>query len=1643
MSSSKRVVDDSDEDEDLKSKQAASFFDNEADESGEDAKSNEEDEEEEEASDNDYKKDGFVVSDGEDDDEEEESSKRKKKKHRFKRNKRVKLDDDDLLLVSQAQQDQSKVVVAEEDDEDDEDSFIVDDDEDEFDGDQKLESKKTRKKKKSTFEDQIQLENDTDFGAIFNHRGFFDSQEDEEDDDESVTKERPVKETRLADSYEYATQAENYMLASDESIVKLDIPERTQIFERSLRLERKDDDSRGEFFLQYLEEEEEQERFGEGYEMLVRASNPIERARTAQSNWVLSQLTQQYESRHEIFEATEESVKNALKLLQREDLEVPFIHIYRRNMVHPLQLEDLWAIVEHSYRYVKLIRQRKSLKQIIEKTIPNDLMDEETALGEDHLGAKSVQAVLLERVDAAESLDQETLGDILNFVSFKYGEAAEQVDASQDDDAHSEVDAFENDSDDDEDDEDRSKSLMALRTKAEKVKNEGMVKVQRKVKRRSENRKANYLKLREYNLEEFCHKVVSIPRLAASIDAGRRIFLVQDDVGDDPSALALLAIGQELSSEEKIVRVATLNLSVEIMHEPRVRAYMRGLYRTMGKLSTKLTVKGRQVIATDPLHEYYGISSLNNKPFNAFLEKNESDPKQDYRDQILLIRKAEKEGFLLKKINRAELTVHLLLSLSEYMLTEEGVGRVKIGTQLEEVEGELKIRFPNPDVFDEWDRIRFNVLKHCILNCLLPYLEQRMMKELDKHAEERVLRLCGIHAWKLATRAPVAFPVSGTPVILPNHLRVKSTKCRVMAAYLTDEMREPNYAVVLDESGFVLDYVGMPSISKRNEVETRLNEMIDRLSPHFVVLNGSAGMRIRGIFMGLEKRAIQQAENARGPSRKGGSYETDEELSIRNPDQVFIPMIMDDTLASVVASGAVRMKEFKEYHMHLRKSIAMGRCMQNQLSELCAIWTDISRGDNMNMEKSEMLTLTMHPLQGELRSSALLRVIHQVLVTAVAMNGVDVNHLVRSAHSRTVLPFVPGLGFRKALSLIQEMDRGGRNITSRFQLIECIEKSLVSDDTGESRVVRNAIGFLSTASRANDPLDFENATSEDLENFHGLDQTRIHPELNSIAVYMSWKARYGDRKQMPQLDDDGTIPPEVARCVYKTMRKSREALNKLLTEDPEWISRYGEAHWTPFYREFALPSSSSSTWDLIGDEIGKLDLDEVLEEFASLPKHLADYNDVDKQSLSFCKSEFQFPFQGYQLPCKPLTPTETFDLLTGENDESLMPGTDLMAKIFRIRGNWVEVRLSSGVNGSIYITELSNERVPDHLMRPGEPYDERDTIEAWMEETLGLSVGSDVAARVIEVNKERFSCKLTARASVLDKLPHVQLEDPWWKRPETLNERKDARRGRGRTADGVLKRPISHPAFHNMTRSEAEARLKDKPIGDCIIRPSSQGLLQLTVTWKVSESPHLLFQHFLVSESGKKPTDTKLGTPLKVKDLVFEDLDELLERYLSPVADFMKDVYKFRYFKYKTKYSIQEDCRQSKAQEAKRIPYFIVPNEEHPGYFMMYYQPGTSVRKVGISVTPDGFKLQTTVNGKVPEVMNSLDAVIAYFKSNFAKFGVQPSSSRYSNNSSSRDRYSSSRDRYSESRDYDDRGYNDRRGGDRDYRQSSSSSHYY
>jgi transcription elongation factor SPT6 len=255
-----------------------------------------------------------------------------------------------------------------------------------------------------------------------------------------------------------------------------------------------------------------------------------------------------------------------------------------------------------------------------------------------------------------------------------------------------------------------------------------------------------------------------------------------------------------------------------------------------------------------------------------------------------------------------------------------------------------------------------------------------------------------------------------------------------------------------------------------------------------------------------------------------------------------------------------------------------------------------------------------------------------------------------------------------------------------------------------------------------------------------------------------------------------------------------------------------------------------------------------------------------------------------------------------------------------------------------------------------------------------------IYTRLTKIDIERFSVDLTARGS---DLADVNFEwrprlDDFYDREQEDQEKVQLEAEKKRKAKcNYIRRVIVHPSFHNIAYKDAERLLQDMEQGEVIIRPSSKGPANLTVSWKVTDSPPII-THIDVKEENKE-NEFSLGQSLWIGDEEFEDLDEIIARHIQPMAAFCRDMLNHKYFREAeggNREIMQKMVQEEKKKAPSKIPYYFSASKDFPGKFLLCYAPKLKPRHEFMTVTPDGIRFRGQIH-------HSLNACVNWFKEHF------------------------------------------------------------
>ncbi|KAL4571782.1 hypothetical protein LXL04_018547 [Taraxacum kok-saghyz] len=318
---------------------------------------------------------------------------------------------------------------------------------------------------------------------------------------------------------------------------------------------------------------------------------------------------------------------------------------------------------------------------------------------------------------------------------------------------------------------------------------------------------------------------------------------------------------------------------------------------------------------------------------------------------------------------------------------------------------------------------------------------------------------------------------------------------------------------------------------------------------------------------------------------------------------------------------------------------------------------------------------------------------------------------------------------------------------------------------------------------------------------------------------------------------------------------------------------------------------------------------------------------------------------------------QEFYMLSGESEATLSEGKIVQATIRRVQPQRAICVLDSGLTGMIGKEDYSDDRRDNDL-------------------TERLSEGDIVTARIKSIEKSRCQVFLSCRESDLRNENRFEKMDPYYyeDRDDLELEKEKVQKAKMLAKKHFKSRMIVHPRFQNITADEAVEMLSDKEPGESIVRPSSRGPSFLTLTLKIYDN---VYAHKDIIEGGKENKDItsmlRIGKTLKIGEDVFEDLDEVMDRYVDPLVTYLKTMISYRKFKDGEKAEVDEYLRKEKIDNPSRIVYAFGISHEHPGTFILTYIRSSNPHHEYVGLYPKGFKFRK-------KMFEEIDRLVAYFQ---------------------------------------------------------------
>lgn len=404
-------------------------------------------------------------------------------------------------------------------------------------------------------------------------------------------------------------------------------------------------------------------------------------------------------------------------------------------------------------------------------------------------------------------------------------------------------------------------------------------------------------------------------------------------------------------------------LAQEIAHDPILKASFRDVFGQQATVSVQPTEQGKTAI--DDRHPYAPFKWLKEKPLASF----EGTP------LFLKLAAAEQEGLI--EINfRAE-------SQSAHHPDRQ----VALHERFAEGLSNIFFSAGQSEIAEDWNQWRLAILNEATQS-LMDHASAWLRSKLVKDAQEVVLSAV---SRKFEQRME-CIPYTRDPDRRDSS-RGETPSVVAISAGAGEFRKDDIHAVFLDVKGRMRQSTTFETLApvrdtrpqheqdRSNTARDAFREFLKQTNPTVIVVGG---WTIRTKDLLLDVRALAE--------------------------EVGIPVIMvEDSTARLYRSSADASKEFQELHEVGRYCVGLARYVQCPAAEYAALSTSQLEGINFDANQKY---IPVERLRFQLEQS---------LVNVINYTGIDINQAVRSPYIQKQLPYISGLGPRKANMLIDKL----------------------------------------------------------------------------------------------------------------------------------------------------------------------------------------------------------------------------------------------------------------------------------------------------------------------------------------------------------------------------------------------------------------------------------------------------------------------------------------------------------------------------------------------------------------------------------------------------------------------------------------------
>ncbi|KAK0108359.1 Transcription elongation factor spt6 [Cadophora gregata] len=434
---------------------------------------------------------------------------------------------------------------------------------------------------------------------------------------------------------------------------------------------------------------------------------------------------------------------------------------------------------------------------------------------------------------------------------------------------------------------------------------------------------------------------------------------------------------------------------------------------------------------------------------------------------------------------------------------EEGLIEVKVKLQNEqEFRKQLFAEFASDnfsELADAWNDERQKVLDLAFTK-LERVITKGVKESMRTECQDSVLKICREEYSKKLDQAPYK-PKGMILGTIPRVLALSNGN--------GDPARDPVGWAWVEEDGRVLEHGKFENLSRNERAREDFVELVLRRKPDV--------LGISGFSVDTHKLIISLKDLIEEKGLKGAEFEDPETGDDRSEPLEIV--VVNDEVARLYKDSARAALDHPTFSSLTKYCVALAKYLQNPMKEYAALGKDI-------------ISLSFHPCQQLLPEEKLRKQLETAMVDMVNLCGVDINEAIADSYTAALLPFVCGLGPRKATAVLKTINANGGIVNTRDELVG-------DPDSGKlpvvgPRVWNNCASFLSIE------YDSSNQTSDYLDN------TRVHPEDYELGRKMAADALELDEEDVKAEVDEGG-PGAIVRKLIKD--DEQEKVNDLILEE--------------------------------------------------------------------------------------------------------------------------------------------------------------------------------------------------------------------------------------------------------------------------------------------------------------------------------------------------------------------------------------------------------------------------------------------------------------------------------------------------------------